>query len=57
MENINLVYEAIKFMFLGMGVVFCFLIMLVYVLKIQAFVIQKYFSSDSLSNTNVKGKI
>ncbi len=39
----NLIIEAAKFMLLGMGIVFLFLIVMVYVLKIQAKLIGKYF--------------
>lgn len=60
MEEIDLVAESIKFMFLGMGVVFSFLIVLVYILKIQAQIIQKYFypseqSKSATSQNNTKG--
>lgn len=43
MEEVNLISEALKFMVLGMGIVFVFLIVLVYVLKIQAKLIEKFF--------------
>ena len=39
----NLIMEAFKFMLLGMGIVFFFLIVLVFVLKLQAKIIGKYF--------------
>lgn len=39
----NLVLEALKFMTLGMGVVFSFLIVMVYALKVQAVLINKFF--------------
>jgi oxaloacetate decarboxylase gamma subunit len=39
----NLVLEAFKFMMLGMGVVFTFLIIMVYALKVQAALINKFF--------------
>jgi oxaloacetate decarboxylase gamma subunit len=42
-EEVNLVTEAFKFMLLGMGVVFAFLTLLVFILKIQARLVQKYF--------------
>ena len=41
--EINLVTEALKFMLLGMGVVFSFLVILMFVLKAQAALITKYF--------------
>ncbi len=40
----NLIVEALKFMVLGMGVVFSFLIILIFVLKGQAALVKKYFS-------------
>ncbi|AXH15031.1 sodium pump decarboxylase subunit gamma [Malaciobacter mytili] len=39
----NLIVEALKFMVLGMGVVFSFLIILIFVLKGQAALVSKYF--------------
>ncbi|WP_375723791.1 OadG family protein [Arcobacter sp. KX21116] len=39
----NLVMEALKFMVLGMGIVFSFLIIMVLALKAQAGLIKKYF--------------
>ena len=41
--EINLVTEALKFMLLGMGVVFSFLVIMMFVLKAQAALITKYF--------------
>ncbi|HFS85308.1 MAG TPA: Na+-transporting oxaloacetate decarboxylase subunit gamma [Epsilonproteobacteria bacterium] len=41
--EVNLIAESIKFMVLGMGVVFLFLWILVQVVKIQAKIIGKYF--------------
>lgn len=39
----NLIVEALKFMVLGMGVVFSFLIIMIFVLKGQAALLTKYF--------------
>lgn len=39
----NLVMEALKFMVLGMGIVFSFLIIMVFALKAQAALIGKFF--------------
>ncbi|QDF29019.1 OadG family protein [Halarcobacter anaerophilus] len=39
----NLIAEAVKFMVLGMGIVFMFLIVMVYALKLQAKIVGKYF--------------
>lgn len=46
MEEVNLVSEALKFMVLGMGIVFIFLIVLVFVLKLQAKLIEKFFPEE-----------
>ncbi|MEA1953249.1 MAG: OadG family transporter subunit [Campylobacterota bacterium] len=47
MEEVNLVGESIKFMILGMSVVFAFLLILVQVVKLQAKIINKYFPEDT----------
>jgi oxaloacetate decarboxylase gamma subunit len=39
----NLVIEGLKFMVLGMGTVFIFLIVLILLMKLQARIIEKYF--------------
>jgi len=39
----NLIAEAVKFMVLGMGIVFIFLIIMIYALKFQALIIGKFF--------------
>ncbi|MDD3462444.1 MAG: OadG family protein [Sulfurospirillaceae bacterium] len=41
--EINLIAESLKFMVLGMSTVFSFLILMVYVVEIQAKVIAKFF--------------
>jgi oxaloacetate decarboxylase gamma subunit len=41
--EIDLVQEALKFMMLGMGVVFSFLIIMIFVLKAQAALLTKFF--------------
>ncbi|QOG11345.1 OadG family protein [Arcobacter sp. FWKO B] len=46
MEEVNLVSEALKFMALGMGIVFVFLILLVFILKLQAKILQRYFPQE-----------
>ena len=51
MEDVNLVVEALKFMALGMGVVFLFLIIMVFVLKLQAKLIAKYFPEKPKEET------
>lgn len=41
--EVNLVYESLKFMVLGMGVVAVFLLVLVEIIKLQAKIIERYF--------------
>jgi len=41
--EIDLVAEGVKFMIIGMGTVFLFLIIMIIVLKFQAHIIGKYF--------------
>jgi len=41
--EINLVAEGVKFMIIGMGTVFLFLMIMIVVLKFQAHIIGKYF--------------
>ncbi len=41
--QIHLVAESIKFMILGMGIVFVFLYILVLLMQIQAWMIERYF--------------
>ncbi|WP_306461062.1 OadG family transporter subunit, partial [Arcobacter venerupis] len=40
--EINLVAESIKFMFLGMGVVFAFLTIMIFVLKAQGAILTRF---------------
>jgi len=47
MTDVNNVVEALKFMVLGMGVVFTFLLILVKVVEIQAKLIAKYFPENA----------
>ena len=42
MEEVNLVVESLKFMALGMGIVFLFLTIMIFALKAQSFLITKY---------------
>ena len=49
--EVNLVVESFKFMILGMGVVFLFLIILVQVVNLQAKIIGKYFPDEEPSTT------
>lgn len=41
--EVNVIGEALKFMVLGMGVVFIFLYIMILVIKAQAYIIGKYF--------------
>jgi oxaloacetate decarboxylase gamma subunit len=59
--EVNLIAESIKFMFLGMGVVFAFLTIMIFVLKAQGAILTKYFPQENkvvnnlpLNNTNIK---
>ncbi len=47
MAEVNNVMEALKFMVLGMGVVFVFLFILVKVVELQASLIAKYFPANT----------
>ena len=47
MAEVNYVVEALKFMVLGMGVVFLFLFILVKVVELQAAIIAKYFPENT----------
>jgi oxaloacetate decarboxylase gamma subunit len=42
MEEVNLVAEALKFMVLGMGIVLSFLVIMIFALKAQAYLIAKF---------------
>ena len=46
MEEVNLVGESLKFMVLGMGIVFSFLIVMIYALKLQAYLIGIFFKEE-----------
>jgi oxaloacetate decarboxylase gamma subunit len=47
MEDVNLIGESIKFMVLGMTVVFTFLFILIQAIKLQAKIINKYFPDET----------
>jgi len=51
MAEVNLVAESFKFMLLGMGVVFLFLLILVQVVKLQAYLVNKYFPKSTSTQT------
>jgi oxaloacetate decarboxylase (Na+ extruding) subunit gamma len=44
--EVNLISESVKFMFLGMGVVFAFLIIMIFVLKAQGSLLTKFFPQE-----------
>ena len=46
MEEVNLIAESVKFMFLGMGVVFAFLTIMIFVLKAQGAILTKFFPQE-----------
>jgi len=46
-DDVNNVLEAFKFMLLGMGVVFFFLLIVVQVVELQAKIIAKYFPENT----------
>lgn len=50
----NLVIEGVKFMFLGMGIVFLFLILMFFTLKLQAYLINKYFPTPKSPESDSK---
>ncbi|MDD2384834.1 MAG: OadG family protein [Sulfurospirillaceae bacterium] len=54
--EINLIAEGFKFMVLGMSTVFMFLILLVFILNIQAKVLTKFFPQKSVAE-NAGGKV
>ena len=49
--DVNLVSEGLKFMVLGMTTVFLFLLLLIWVLKLQAKIVQKFFPENSIKNS------
>jgi oxaloacetate decarboxylase gamma subunit len=48
MEEMSLVAEGLKFMTLGMGTVFIFLILMIVVLNLQASLIKKFFPHTAI---------
>ncbi len=55
--EINVISEALKFMVLGMGVVFSFLVILIFVLKGQAALLGKYFPAKEKVNKKVQPSV
>jgi len=56
MEEANLLLESIKFMVLGMTVVFTFLILLIIVVNLQAKLIAKFFPEEAPAAPTTSGK-
>ena len=54
MEEVNLINEAFKFMALGMGIVFLFLTVMIFALKLQAKLIAKFFPEEVKKSDNSK---
>ncbi len=52
--EVNFAIEGLKFMFLGMTTVFLFLLLMIYVLKLQAKLVSKYFPPKPASVAPVK---
>ncbi len=55
MQEVNMLGEAFKFMLLGMGIVFAFLVMMMYALKVQAYIVGKYFPDKKKDEPKTKG--
>lgn len=55
--QIDLVAEGLKFMVLGMSTVFLFLILMVYVLKLQSFIVNKYFVKEKQQQIKQSGEV
>jgi oxaloacetate decarboxylase gamma subunit len=55
--NMDMIYQALTFMMLGMGVVFLFLTIMIYMLKLQAYLIQKFVPTNENSIKPKKQKI
>ncbi|OPX26247.1 MAG: hypothetical protein B1H07_04870 [Campylobacteraceae bacterium 4484_166] len=53
----SMIYQALIFMLLGMGVVFIFLTIMIYVLKLQAYLIAKFVKDDIKVQNKLKEKI
>ncbi|MGG7048879.1 MULTISPECIES: OadG family protein [unclassified Campylobacter] len=49
MQDVNLVAEGFRFMVLGMGGVFSFLLLMIFVLKIQSKVFAKFDNSHNIT--------
>lgn len=54
MEEVNLVNESLKFMALGMGIVFLFLTIMIFALKLQASLIARFFKEKEKTQESSK---
>ncbi len=52
--NESLVLQALKLMVIGMGTVFLFLSLMIFLLNLQAKIVTKYFLKTDLQNPNLK---
>ena len=50
--EVSLVSEALKFMVLGMSVVLLFLVVLIYLVQVQAKLVAKYFPEEPKKNSS-----
>ncbi len=51
MEETNLIMEGFKFMGLGMGTVFLFLIILIFSMNLMSYIVHKFFPEPQLNAT------
>ncbi len=51
MEETNLVIEGFKFMGLGMGIVFMFLVVLIFSMNLMSYIVHKFFPEPAPSTT------
>jgi len=56
MEDVNLVTESLKFMVLGMGIVYIMLSLIVLLTNLQAKIVAKYFPDKPNNPIGVKSK-
>ena len=56
MEDVNLIGESLKFMVLGMTVVFSFLFILIQAIKLQAKIFAKYFPEETATAPTPSGQ-
>ena len=56
MDDVNVILESMKFMVLGMGVVFLFLTVMIIVVNLQAKLIAKFFPEEAPATPNTVAK-